>query len=129
MTRYEAIKILEYPVKKWSMEWDEREDGLSYYEALDMAISALRQQETVTNRNGLNEPLTLEELRDMPCEPVYIVVGCASWWDIVSYAGMEYLYLKVEGSLPFRDYGKNWTAYRQKPEEDDRDERKENENV
>ena len=24
----------------------------------DMAISALRQQETVTNRNGLNEPLT-----------------------------------------------------------------------
>ena len=51
--------------------------------------SALRQQETVSNRNGLNEPLTLEELRDMPCEPVYIVVGCASWWDIVSYAGME----------------------------------------
>ena len=45
MTREEAIKILEYPVKKWSMEWDEREDGLSYYEALDMAISALRQQE------------------------------------------------------------------------------------
>ena len=44
MTREEAIKILEYPVKKWSMEWDEREDGLSYYEALDMAISALRQQ-------------------------------------------------------------------------------------
>ena len=79
--------------------------------------SALRQQETVSIRNGLNEPLTPDELREMPCEPVYIVVGCASWWDIVSYAGMEYLYLKVEGSLPFRDYGKNWTAYRQKPEE------------
>ena len=28
MTREEAIKILEYQVKKWSMEWDEREDGL-----------------------------------------------------------------------------------------------------
>lgn len=27
--------------------------------------SALRQQETVTNRNGLNEPLTLEELREV----------------------------------------------------------------
>ena len=114
MTREDAIKILEYPVKKWSMEWDEREDGLSYYEALDMAISALRQQETAANRN---DPLTLDELRDMPCEPVYIVAGYVSWWDIVSYAGMEYLYLKVEGSLPFRDYGKNWTAYRQKPEE------------
>ena len=83
-------------------------------EALDMAISALRQQETVTNRN---EPLTLDELRQMPCEPVYIVAGYVSWWDIVSFAGMEYLYLKAEGSLPLRDYGKNWTAYRQKPEE------------
>lgn len=79
--------------------------------------SALRQQETVAKCNGLNEPLTLDELRETPCEPVYIVAGYVSWWDIVSYAGMEYLYLKVEGSLPFRDYGKNWTAYRQKPEE------------
>ena len=83
-------------------------------EALDMAISALRQQETAANRN---DPLTLDELREMPCESVYIVAGYVSWWDIVSYAGREYLYLKVEGSLPFRDYGKNWTAYRQKPEE------------
>ena len=63
------------------------------------------------------KPLTLDELRYIPCEPVYIVAGDVSWWDIVSFAGMEYLYLKVEGSLPFRDYGKNWTAYRQMPEE------------
>ena len=34
-------------------------------EALDMAISALRQQETVANRN---EPLTLDELRKMDGE-------------------------------------------------------------
>ena len=80
----------------------------------EMAISALMEHETVSNRN---EPLTLDELREMPCEPVYIVAGYVSWWDITSFAGMEYLYLKVEGSLPFRDYGKNWTAYRQKPEE------------
>ena len=80
--------------------------------------SAIRQQETVANRNGLNEPLTLNELREMLCEPVYIVAGYVSWWDIVSFAGTEYLYLKVEGSLPFRDYGKNWTSYRQKPEEE-----------
>ena len=43
-------------------------------EALDMAISALRQQETVTNRNGLNAPLTLDELRKMGGEPVW-------WWN------------------------------------------------
>ena len=37
-------------------------------EALDMAISALRQQESVTRCNGLNAPLTLDELRQMDGE-------------------------------------------------------------
>ena len=90
-------------------------------DALNMAISALRQQEHFRDVTKKVEPLTLDELRKMPCEPVYIVAGYVSWWDIVSFAGMEYLYLKVEGSLPFRDYGGNWLAYRQKPEEDDHD--------
>ena len=84
---------------------------------VEFTISALRQQEHFREVTKKVEPLNLDELREMPCEPVYIVAGYVSWWDIVSYAGMEYLYLKVEGSLPFRDYGKNWTAYRQKPEE------------
>ena len=112
MTIEEAIKVL----RTESVEIGGNAVSVCrFWEALDMAVKAL---EEVTDKNvGKNEPLTLDDLRDMPCEPVYIVVGCASWWDIVSYAGMEYLYLKVEGSLPFRDYGKNWTAYRQKPEE------------
>lgn len=63
MTIEEAIKILEYPVKKWSMEWDEREDGLSYYEALDMAISALRQKDHFREVTKKVEPLTLDELK------------------------------------------------------------------
>ena len=41
MTPEEATKILEYPVRKWSMEWDERDDGLSYTEAIDLALTAL----------------------------------------------------------------------------------------
>ena len=32
------------------------------------------EQETVTNRNGLNDPLTLDELRQMDGEPVW-------WWN------------------------------------------------
>ena len=69
MTNEEAIKILEYPVKKWSMEWDEREDGLSYYEALDMAISALRQQDVADRDVGKNEPLTnAQKIRAMTDE-------------------------------------------------------------
>ena len=129
MNREEAIKILEYPVKKWSMEWDEREDGLSYYEALDLAISALRQQGTVTNRN---EPLTLDELRRMEGQPVYIVEN-TEYWAIVNSFDQAGVYLLSYGNPDdygyFGFYGKTWLAYRQKPDEDDHDERKENENV
>lgn len=117
MTREEAIKILEYPVKKWSMEWDEREDGLSYYEALDMAISALRQQETVANRN---EPLTMDELRRMEGQPVYIVEN-TEYWAIVNSFDQAGVYLLSYGNPDdygyFGLYGKTWLAYRQKPEE------------
>lgn len=44
MTREEALKLLEYPVYKWSMDWDEREDGMDYTEAIEIAIAALRHQ-------------------------------------------------------------------------------------
>ncbi len=113
MTIEEAIEIL----RKNRPTSDPRPCGMELCDAVDMAISALRQQEHFREVTKKVEPLTLEELREMLCEPVYIVAGYVSWWDIVSFAGMEYLYLKVEGSLPFRDYGKNWTAYRQNPEE------------
>ena len=70
MTREEAIEIL----RKNRPTSDPRPCGMELCDAVDMAISALRQQETVTNRNGLNEPLTLDELRKMDGEPVW-------WWN------------------------------------------------
>ena len=45
MTREEAAKILKYPVYKWSLDWDDREDGLEYSEAIQMAVAALRAQQ------------------------------------------------------------------------------------
>ena len=42
MTREEALKLLENEIYKWSMDWDEREDGLNYTEAIEIAIAALR---------------------------------------------------------------------------------------
>ena len=42
MTREEALKLLENKIYKWSMDWDEREDGLDYTEAIEIAIAALR---------------------------------------------------------------------------------------
>ena len=124
MTREEAIKILEYPVKKWSMEWDERDDGLSYYEALDMAISALRKQDHFREVTKKVEPLTLDELRKMDGEPAWFVSlhdGFASWGIVRVVEMSKVWFIAVAGSeRAFGDldgYGKTWLAYRQKPEE------------
>lgn len=51
MTREEAARILEYPVFKWSLDWDDREDGLEYSEAIQMAIAALRTQPAKLDRS------------------------------------------------------------------------------
>ena len=122
MTNEEAIKILEYPVKKWSMEWDEREDGLSYYEALDMAISALRQQEHFREVTKKVEPLTLDELRKMDGEPVYCVeITGREEWLFRRDGGFADMYGEFTGDdfMLWDNYGKLWWCYRQKPEEDD----------
>ena len=88
------------------------------------------EQETVTNRNGLNEPLTLDELRKMDGEPVWVQSpGVPEYgrWAIVEGVGENCLFLRDDFTC--HDYGKTWLAYRQKPEENGHDERKENENV
>ena len=79
--------------------------------ALDMAISALRQK-----GQERNAPLTLDELRKMDGEPIYIVYGYVAWWDIVSFSAQDWIYLAREEELRYSRYGE-WLAYRQKPEE------------
>lgn len=41
VTREEAIECLK-TIQRWTPDWDDREDGLSYWDAIDMALSALR---------------------------------------------------------------------------------------
>ena len=128
MTREEAIKILEYPVKKWSMEWDEREDGLSYYEALDLAISTLRKQEQldkVSQGSSQDKPLTLDELRSaykFGC-PVWLVgMEDGDGWVFIHHVdscSVRYARIGTSEEWCFRtkSYGVRVWAYRQKPEE------------
>ena len=76
-------------------------------------------------------PLSLEELREMDGEPVWVTVS-ASWresgilggWCLVSYHITDdqvrvYLYNTRSGAsfFPQQDYGISWWAYRRKPEE------------
>ena len=110
MTREEAIEAIKcnWPDSRYTI----------LREALDMAISALRQQETVTNRN---EPLTLDELRKMDGKPVWVEFqdGSGGCWGIVHINTFNYIVfangLFCTIGNPY--YGKAWLAYRQKPEE------------
>ena len=82
--------------------------------------SALRQQETVINRNGLNEPLTLDELRQMDGEPVYSVeITGREEWLFRRDGGFADMYgeFTSDDFMVFDNYGKLWWCYRQKPEE------------
>ena len=114
MTNEEAIKVL----RTESVELGGNAVSVCrFLEALDMAIAALRQQETTTNRN---EPLTLDELRKMDGEPVWVQSpGVPEYgrWAIVEGVGENCLFLHDDFTC--HDYGKTWLAYRQKPEEDD----------
>ena len=83
-----------------------------YADALDMAISAL---------SPPNEPLTIEQLREMDGEPVWIANPDAleyGRWGIVDgvYQAEDDQVLMLRGDYSCHYYGKTWLAYRRPPE-------------
>ena len=119
MTNEEAAKILEYPVLKWSMDWDDRDDGLSYCEAIEKAIKALRASHLPDTTKM--DPLTLNQLREM-LENDGEIIGAAvivSEDGVLSHAVLD---ARVEDGIcastgasgewmKEKDYGKTWIAY------------------
>ena len=133
MTREEAIEYWEGLRKSFSSQLEKEENHFgrmhlqTTIEALDMAISALRQQDHFREVTKKVEPLTLDELREMQIRDWV-------WIDVLhSKEAVSSYYRKYDGykkdeifwcgypGLGFRffyeDYGKTWLAYRQKPEE------------
>ena len=114
MTREEAIKELQsYAEHSWG----------DLNDVFEMAIHALRQQDATDKDVGKNEPLTLDELRKMDGEPVWVEFqdGSGGCWGLVHITMFNHvvfangLYCTV--GKPY--FGKTWLTYRQKPEEDD----------
>ena len=73
-----------------------------------------------------NEPLTLEELREMDEEPVYVVpkdkpAHCGGWCGVTVWKCDRYSYVSLlrdaDSGWGFEKYGKTWIAYRRPPEE------------
>lgn len=89
------------------------------YDAIDIdgMIKALREAEEVTNSDSLNDPLTLEQMREMDGEPVWICDpdGSDEMWALVD---LEYeLCRTAKGGIAIFDtYGKTWLACRCKQE-------------
>lgn len=68
-----------------------------------------------------NEALTLEQLREMDGEPVWIVdIGCRKWygpgWAIVDRENNLVRTAKNWNPVFFERYGESWLAYRYQPE-------------
>ena len=98
---------------------------LEYFAKFELGDTAIRQQDATDKDVGKNEPLTLDELRRMEGQPVYIVEN-TEYWAIVNSFDQAGVYLLSYGNPDdygyFGLYGKTWLAYRQKPEEDDKHE-------
>ena len=89
MTRDEAIEAIKcnWPDSRYTI----------LREALAMAISALLQQETVTNRNGLNETLTnAQKIRAMIDEELAKLLCCTGWRMIEQKECLEWLQQTAE---------------------------------
>ena len=114
MTREEAIKVL----RTESIELGGSAASVCrFFEALDMAISALRQQERF---GEVNKALTLDELRQMDGEPVYsIEITGREEWLFRRDGGFADMYgeFTSDDFMSWDNYGKLWWCYRQKPEE------------
>lgn len=66
-----------------------------------------------------NEPLTLEELRQMYGEPVWLDIY--EWrvcYGTYTSGGIEYLETGLGCGIPLSGYGRSWNAYRRKPKKE-----------
>ena len=95
--------------------------------ALDMAVKALND---VPDKDvGKNTPLTLDELRKMDGEPVFLVdlvhksdpkePDLWGGWIVFTENNQNGFIPRGGGFFSIDGYGKTWLAYRQKTEEDD----------
>ena len=93
----------------------------TYHQAaqiIDMLISALEGDPTLTPPN---DPLTPEQLREMDGEPVYVVsaIGERPEWYIVDIEENEFKNPWDSISLENCDEGYPYTAYRRPPEKEE----------
>lgn len=123
MTREEAIKRLEIIATNLCGQSAQNPNLWPDYKAVDIVISALRRKDVPDKDVGNNEPLTLDELRQMDGEPVWIVYGeDEGMWALVEVCEESiFLTNNLGGRTEYADdvelEDDGVMVYRQKPEE------------
>ena len=123
MTKEEAIKRLEeIKASAWGYRIGKEVLGTPYGEFIDIVDFALPAPPGKDNNvptKEQNEPLTIEQLREMDGEPVWVdftgsVIKREPGWFILKNAQDEEVYLVGETSVykGYEYYGKAWLAYR-----------------
>ena len=122
--------------QKKAYEWAKNQNYPSvaarYANELAGLVDELQVASCARQEQERNAPLTLDELRKMDGEPVYCVeITGREEWLFRRDGGFADMYgeFTSDDFMSWDNYGKLWWCYRQKPDEDDHDERKENENV
>lgn len=104
-----------------SMAWHDQQGMIS---CIDDILDIIEAFPTLTQPN---EPLTIEQLREMNETPIYVVTETyGSGWCILNWHGVNksYTYFSRTGTaegmtatpLSAKTYGDLWTAYRRPPE-------------
>lgn len=111
--------ILLDEAKKWLEENCENQ-----YTRMEV-FGIMQSMPTVDYQKTPNGPLTLEELREMDEEPVYVVpkdkpAHCGGWCGVTVWKCDRYSYVSLlrdaDSGWGFEKYGKTWIAYRRPPE-------------
>ena len=108
-----VTNAIENPCKDCTTGWGSvsTEGSHSCRETCERLARYRKQQEAEKN-----EPLTLDELREMVGEPVWIMWLdgriVSKWWIV---GGYEWGFMDFPDDMS--DYGKTWLAYRRKPKE------------
>lgn len=88
---------------------------------IDQVLHDIQAMPTLTQPN---EPLTLEELREMDGEPVFLKTGevaireqlIAEWEILTEHDDSWFYFTRRKRGFHIKDYGKTWIAYRRPPE-------------
>lgn len=118
-------QLMKYPLRRGSEHCDGKNADPRFLNGVE---SILEWAQTLPTLTPPNEPLTLEELREINEEPIYVTTkNYGDGWCILNWHGVNksYTYFSRTGTaegmtatpLSAKTYGDLWLAYRRPPEE------------